>query len=133
MGTNVKAFNKTVNKIVHDFTVEKALAFQRLVAVELFRRIVFRTPVDTGRLRGNWQMTVNYSPDEIKEPDKSFEAVTNRGISSLATLPPGSTVFITNNLDYAYYLEYTRRSKKSPEGMVEISIAEINNELQKYA
>ena len=31
----------------------------RAAIIELFNRIVLRTPVDTGRLRGNWMITLN--------------------------------------------------------------------------
>lgn len=131
MGTNVHQFNKEVNGVVKDFTTKKALDFQRLVAMELFRRIILRTPVDTGRARGNWQITINAPPTEILEREgKQFESVINAELGKLNSIPMYSTVYITNNLDYIYYLEYDRRSPKSPDGMVEISLKEVADELR---
>ena len=40
-------------------TMRQVDQVRRASALELFRLVIFATPVDTGRLRGNWQTTIN--------------------------------------------------------------------------
>ena len=55
MPTNLAQFNAALTasekKIKGDFK-----KFHKQIIAELFKRIVLRTPVDTGRARGNWQI-----------------------------------------------------------------------------
>ena len=65
------------------------------VATECFTRIVKRTPVDTGALRKDWDLRVN-----------KYHAVIENGMSYAARIENGY-------------------SKKAPEGMVAITVAEL--------
>ena len=51
---------------------KRALYVQRAVAIELFSKVVIRTPVDIGTLRANWRPSVN-KPNKSKKrkPDPS--------------------------------------------------------------
>jgi hypothetical protein len=130
MSSSLTKFNleleKAVDKIHGDFN-----KFYKSVCLEVLKRIVMRTPVDTGRARGNWQLEINRTASASLIVEGSKEAMTdfalNSGLSKLAGVIPFSVVHITNNLEYIYYLEYDRRSSQHPEGMVEITITEMNN------
>jgi len=103
--------------------------FYRQVCIEVLKRIVLRTPVDTGRARGNWQVEISRPASGVLSIEGTSGAMTDfaisKGISKLAQIPPFSLVHITNNLEYLYYLEYEKRSKQFPEGMVEITLTEM--------
>lgn len=103
----------------------------KTVVFEVFRRIVLRTPVDTGRARGNWQIEVGRpaSASLVITGDKGTvtEKAFNRADAKLAMISAFALVHITNNVEYVYYLEYNRRSKQYPEGMVEITLTEMAN------
>ncbi len=90
-----------------------------------------RTAVDTGRARGNWQMDVSKRTNELDVEEKKVDPVLGREIDNIGNLAPFSTVHITNNLEYVYYLEYVRTSKQHPEGMVEITLVELKTWVSK--
>lgn len=75
----------------------------RAVKIETFSGIVSDTRVDTGRLRGNWQIQDNEAPTgELDRTDKSGATVNSeieRGASE-----DGLTFFV-NNLPYAEVYE----------------------------
>ena len=77
---------------------------QKKVVLMLMRRIIYRTPVDTGRARGNWLVKHNTpSTRVLKTADKS-------GLKSMARAERvnpklGGIIWISNNLDYIMYLE----------------------------
>lgn len=101
MATNAIRFIKAVRQDVAK--VEKAyIKFHRAVHLEALRRIIKRTPSDTGRLRGNWQTTVG-APASGTVP-KDVNAI-SQGLAVLSQLGLFETTWITNNLDYASYIE----------------------------
>jgi len=128
MSTNVLQFNKALEasakKIHGDF--EK---FYKAVCIECLKRIVFRTPVKTGRARGNWQVEIGSAASGTLEVSGSQGDMANSamsaGIAKLSDIPAWSIVHLTNNIEYLYYLEYDRRSSQFPEGMIEITLTEM--------
>lgn len=117
----------------------------RKIALEVFNRVIMRTPVDTGRLRGNWQATTDAPADgEVDTLDNA--GVTNeRGIGSsvakqaaeaLVLGQDNPTVFhLTNTLPYARVIEYgdPHGSDQAPKGMVRISVAEFQEVAEEVA
>ena len=126
--SNVAKFNaelEAASKKIHgDFK-----KFHRQVCLEVLKRIVLRTPVDTGRARGNWQTEIGRAASGVLSVDGSegnmADFAISSGISKLANIPAFSVVHITNNVSYLYYLEYSRRSKQAPEGFLEITLSEL--------
>ena len=112
----------------------------RKVCLDLSSSIVLKTPVDTGRARANWQMTIG------QPASGTVETVDKRGRSTIAAgrdavkQAPGNVFWITNNLPYISVLEYGLYndgpnttggfSKQAPNGMVRISIRELNSALR---
>ena len=103
----------------------------RGVVLELGTRIVQRSPVDTGKFRGNWQLTVGGPDIRTNEPFDKQELGSSpsagtfdrwKGEIGAATI--GSTFYITNSLPYARRLEYEGWSQQAPAGMVRVTVAE---------
>jgi len=95
----------------------------RGVAIKWFSSTVMSTPVDTGRLRGNWQLTRDQPAGGISARLDPLGV----GVVSDITLHVGGvgTVnYLTNNLPYAEAIEYGH-SKQAPSGMVRINFARI--------
>ena len=106
-------------------------------AFTLYSSIVKKTPVDTGRARANWNVSVGHE-------DTSTTDETRRSPKSESSLPKAKgdkSIFISNNLPYITTLEYggypnppkkdggktvNGYSKQAPEGMVGVTLA--NNE-----
>jgi hypothetical protein len=86
---------------------DKAEQAIRKVVIDLSNRIVLKTPVDSGRLRANWQLTLNRPAiGELDEEDKNGGKTIARNTSKAFGLRLGQTVFITNNMPYAKIVEF---------------------------
>lgn len=98
------------------------------VALELLASMVLRSPVDTGRFRSNWKVSVG-SVDTDASAVPGCEAY-GLAVPLLANCLPGQSIFITNSLPYARRLEYGW-SQQSPQGMVRLTIVEFPQFIQK--
>ena len=106
--------------------------------ITLFRKIVTRTPVDTGRTRANWNVSFG-APNYSYGPS----VVLSRSMAQIAKIrkyPIGVKVYLANGaphirlLEYGGYPQSPKRgtgktaggfSTQAPAGMVRISVAEF--------
>lgn len=97
----------------------------RKISFEAFKRIILRTPVDTGRARANWGVKVG-SPVtyQIESEDKSGSATLSAASDGTLSWDCEGSIFLTNNLPYIGQLEYGS-SKQAPSGMVRITMEEM--------
>lgn len=97
----------------------------RIIAMALLGEIVLRSPVDTGRFRGNTMVTVGApvfaNTDAV---DKAGGATISAGQSALSGLKPYTVIYIQNNLPYAERLE-NGHSKQAPQGIFGLSFAGV--------
>ncbi len=93
---------------------------RRASVLELFSLVIQGTPVDTGHLRGNWQVSLN-SPilSKTERLDKGGDAVIAEALANLGSLV--DVVYMMNNLPYAERIEYEGHSKQAPGGMVRVN------------
>jgi hypothetical protein len=123
------------------------VAFQKYIALELYKRIMQKTPVDMGTLRGSWTISVG-SQDRMpanKDSDaKDFEgeyagqrltraerASFKSAVAGMQELQIGQIVWINNAMPYVLRIEFDGHSHtKAPAGMVNISIQELRSYLQ---
>jgi hypothetical protein len=99
----------------------------RKIALEMFRRIILKSPVDTGRFRGNWQLAIGSVPEGTLElDDKTGTATIAKGAATALGFNAGETIFFTNNLPYARRLE-EGYSQQAPNGMVALTIQEFQS------
>ena len=117
---NLKRFDKLTAK-QHGLLLQK-------VAFQLLDLIVSKNPVLTGRSQNNWQVAVDTKAgDTIIEGDRSEGAIVADGLSDLAAVKPFSQILLYNNVEYIVALE-EGSSDRAPEGMVAISILEVENQ-----
>ena len=62
-----KEFTRKVRKVVAEIPKEKVKFFMRAMTFEALRRLVEKTPVDTGRARGGWMVSISI-PSRWKPP-----------------------------------------------------------------
>lgn len=103
-------------------TDRKVNAVFRTASLVLFGKIIIRTPVDTGRLRANWQASLNNpKKSQVESTDKK------RGIDEANRvakhLDSNDSFYLTNNLPYAEAIE-NGWSGQAPKGMVKVSALE---------
>lgn len=119
------------------------LVFKK-VALEVMGRTIMRTPVDTGRLRSNWLLTLDQPASGTTESDGSGEptARPDGGGTGPARelLGPAidaanlnNVIWLTNNLPYAGVIEYDAHSKQAPAGMVRVSVREFADVVREVA
>lgn len=98
----------------------------RKIVIELLSKVVLKSPVDTGRFRGNWYASINYASDAVSASvDKSGASTIGRGNAVINGFRIGdAAIYLANNLPYAYRLE-TGYSKQAPNGMARLSVMEI--------
>ncbi|OWU80349.1 hypothetical protein ATO5_02655 [Loktanella sp. 22II-4b] len=102
--------------------------FVSLVGLTALRALVQKSPVDTGRFKGNWQLSIG-TPEagQLETTDPSGGATLAKGSTAIApyaglkNFPP---VWIVNNLPYSERLE-DGYSKQAPGGMVGLTVAEL--------
>lgn len=97
----------------------------RAITYALFAEVIDRTPVDTGRLKGNWQVSQGAPVGGTVEITDKDGGTTKTKVA-VGMGGWGSVTYLTNNLPYAYRIEYDGWSHtKAPAGMVRVSFARI--------
>jgi hypothetical protein len=105
----------------------------RKVALDLFTRIIIKSPVDTGRFKGNWQVSINSIPSgTLNVLDKDGSATLSRVQGTVGQVKAGDLITLVNNLPYAVRLEYGW-STQAPAGMVRLTIQEYSGVVTKAA
>lgn len=100
------------------------------IGLVMLSGIVRKSPVDTGRFRGNWITSIGgVSGATFDRVDPSGSVSINEGAGIMMaypnTMPP---IYIQNNLPYANRLE-NGWSRQAPGGMVALTIAEIEAQM----
>jgi len=100
----------------------------RYIALTLDQKVVLRTPVDTGRARGNWYPSIGQPSDEVNENafDKSGTTTFGEIAAVVVNAQLGSVIWLTNNLPYIVRLE-DGYSGQAPTGMVDVSLEEVSS------
>ena len=99
----------------------------RKIALEMFRKIILKSPVDTGRFRGNWQLAIGSVPNGTLElDDKTGTATIAKGTATSLGANAGDIIYFANNLPYARRLE-EGYSQQAPNGMVALTIQEFQS------
>lgn len=96
------------------------------ISMEAFKRIILRTPVDTGRARANWGCTIGKprTAMQIESTDKSGGTTTAAMVATVQQFNADGSVFMVNNLPYVHELE-KGSSRQSPQGMVTVTKLEM--------
>lgn len=106
---------------------ENANLVVRKVAIDTLAKVILRSPVDTGRFRGNWAMSVG-APEMVQREvtDPTGAATIRTESAKVATFQVGPSIFLTNSLPYAIRLE-NGYSMQAPSGIVKITATEFQN------
>lgn len=100
--SNLREFTHALEEFASVSTPAQIRTVQRVIALKALRGIVKKTPVDTGRARANWQVTLGVPAAGQVEGNPNPVAVGSKVISGLHAF---DVVYITNNLPYIEVLE----------------------------
>jgi len=124
MGNNLQEFNNEIQAFAETIPGKVSL-LQKKIVLEALKRLVEKTPVDTGRARGNWQTTIDLAASgQLETLDKDGMATVAKGIAAITGLPDYSIVWISNNVDYIEFLE-DGSSQQAPTGMLALTVEEL--------
>lgn len=100
LGQDLNRFTVKVTEASEEKIRGNLLSFTKLV--------IEQTPVDTGRLRGNWQSSINQAKlSQITRQQKGLSgAAVNEAQKTLSQFELGDIFFFTNNLPYARVVEF---------------------------
>lgn len=134
-----------------------AAAVVKATALDMFAQITYRTPVDTGRARANWQVSfgtpnssVTQSVDDSRISTNASQSVKTKAFQArqgdkIITWKQGD-IWLSNNLPYISRLEYgtygkgagataktggTGFSIQAPAGMLRITVREFQSYVDK--
>lgn len=114
--------DKTINKL--DLAVQK-------ISLELFSRVILRSPVDTGRFRANWQVAVGAVPNGTIDLNDATGTATISEVEAVAlNAQAGDVIYLVNNLPYGPRLE-DGYSAQAPAGMVGLTVQEFQEIVKK--
>lgn len=131
-GVPVEKFNKLLNNYAKQTVPKIGKDVLRIITEQIYKRILERTPVLTGRARRNWYPSFNTPRESTTEQVAGVRAtgvpMTAAERARMQTIirniefgPLGAKVWITNNLDYIGRLEHGW-SAKAPAGIMEGAI-----------
>jgi hypothetical protein len=122
------SFSNSVRKFA-ETTKYKTEAVIKQTSYEVFRRILYRTPVLTGAARGNWSASVGTYvapiPDLARidpEGANTLEEIA-RTVNSFKLVQ--KNLYFANNLPYIIYLENGHSQLQAPNGMVVLTMQEF--------
>lgn len=139
---DIDAGKNTAGQEVEDWLAQQIVSTMKAAAIEFYRQVIISTPVDSGRARLGWSISVNNYDDWLPPPAPGWKwgdhSVTGEKepyypkpdfqqyISVMAEVTPKDTIFITNRVPYINRLN-NGWSKQSPGHFVEIAMAQVNN------
>jgi len=132
------SFNSDIQRFSKRVDVALDVAVRKIV-FDAFGMVTKKTPVDTGRARANWIVSVRNIDRSVKVDGFGDSTGAHVGSSSPPSRPKAKTpsirkgdgvnpIYITNSLDYIHDLE-NGTSKQARSGMVAITINEIRGSL----
>ena len=125
----LKEFQNGLNKFIEEAKDISEEEVRKGALGITLRGLIYKTPVDNGTARGNWNTSLNY-----KNTSHSNEVGINDGISKgqqkLGRFKLGETIYFTNSLPYIISLEFGS-SKQAPNGMMRLTFQETINWFRK--
>lgn len=128
--TNLGDFDDWINDMEEQM-VDHGMQVMLKISIDLWRKIVLKTPVDTGRARASWNHSAGYPDGSVPDEGDHSEYKGNSVPSPDVSIPSsGKSIHISSNLNYITFLEEGSPgpgSDQAPQGMVQVSIQELVN------
>ncbi len=103
----------------------------RAVLLQATAQIIERTPVKSGRARGNWQATTGSPATGVTDAEDKDGSTTQAAAGETIQDAIGSEFYLTNNLPYIRRLEFEGWSQQAPAGMVRITLQNVEQGIKR--
>ena len=125
MPVNLRSWELSLDKFRDETIPEALVALHKKVTLDVYGRLILRSPVDTGYFRYGWYVGLEVTgvlppEDQATYPEPS---AFDRALGPLGGLQPFASTYIYNNVEYGPELE-DGRSQQSPQGIVGVTVAE---------
>ena len=121
----VSRFNAELRNFAKQVAPQELRDVKRKIGMKALYRLILKTPVDTGRARANWQVTLNVDSNmSLERTDKSGGPTLVAGEATLSNVKAHDVIYITNNVAYIEVLE-NGHSKQAPAGMLAVTVEEL--------
>ena len=121
-------FTLSIDAMVKDLVEDEVILVVKKLSMAALRGVVMKSPVDTGRFRGNWNVGIGSQDLSVSDStDKGGGATLSSGTSEIDGVEDLTVVWITNNLPYAMALEngHSKIQAPGPGGIVALTFAEL--------
>ena len=124
---SVNKFNKFLKDFAAQAKIDNKIVLRKFT-IDLMTRVIYRTPVDTGRARAGWKAAGDALGIKIPPPKRRAkgDAPFDHGVYEENLDAQIMTIYVANNVHYILPLEYGW-SKQAPLGMLRISMAELRS------
>lgn len=103
----------------------------KAATVEFYRQVIIATPVDTGRARNGWNITIG-TPSSIVPPEGKYNMpnIQDHGLSTIISVTPDQVIYITNRV---FYIEKLNKgsSRQAPARFVELAAERVQSGVSK--
>ena len=120
---NPAQFSKDLSRFVDKVELDLG-KFRRRILLDLKGKVETKTPVDQGTARASWAVSDSTPSSYVPSDGGGSKGPVEGSFSN-----PYDISFLVSNLPYTERLEFGY-SKQAPQGMVRVSLAEIETELE---
>lgn len=117
----LKAFTKRTD-VSMDVSVRK-------IALALYDGITEKTPVKTGRAKGNWNLSVSSMDRSVDDSATSTPFGRPAKAPGMMKGDGDKIIWITNSLPYINSLEHGHSERQAPSGMLSLTVNEVRSSL----
>lgn len=99
----------------------------QIATVEFYQQVIISTPLDTGRARHGWNITVG-APSNTVPPEGKYPMpnIAEHGLDTIISVSPEQVIYITNRVPYIEDLN-NGSSRQQPARFVERSAASVQS------
>lgn len=103
---NLREFQVNLAEFVKDEVPESVRNIRDAASLEAVRSVVYLTPVDTGRLRGNWQTTIGRPAEGERDTlDPNGQVTVEIGQLTISEArDPYDPIWLHNGVPYGVYI-----------------------------
>jgi hypothetical protein len=105
----------------------------QMATVEFYRQVIISTPVDTGRARNGWNITIQ-APSMTVPPEGKYSMpnIEEHGLSTIISVTPEQVIYITNRVPYIENLN-KGSSRQAPARFVELAAERVQRGIKALA
>ena len=126
------SFSIDLTKFATKFGIQSDVAARKII-FDIQSDVMKATPVDTGLLRSSWFVGIGSEPTAKASQADSGANARGQAATTMAAFKWGQTVYLTNNLPYANFIEFGGSTVKAPAGMLRVTVARYQASMGRWS